>query len=239
MSAATRERVRSFALAFDFVILITGAVLLLPSAGSAAVAAGYAIAVALATWKGGWRGGATAMILSVIAVVVAFRTIGAPHAAAFVATSLVVCGAARLRELPREEEVDAVDIPIALAPVVKIAVKKPRRPRILLLEKRRGTADTIVHSVRQEGVEIEVVERWIDAVDELFRFNPDAFFLDCDVAEFDKIYRLLVEHAPKLPIFLTAKQNAVIPDVPHAGIASRPYDAATLLRIARDASRGQ
>lgn len=241
MSVATRERVRSVALAFDFVILVTGAVLLLPRAGSAVIALAYSAAVVLATWKGGWRGGASAMLLAIAAVVIAFHTIAAPDAAAFVATSLVVCGVARVRELPPRvvEESTSPAVAIPLAPVVKLTAKKLRRPRVLMLEKRRGTANTIVHLVRQQGVEIEVVERWIDAVDELFRFAPDAFFLDCEHLEFEKMYRLLSEHASKMPIILTAKQNASIPDVPHAESVFRPYDAATILRIARQVAPEQ
>lgn len=123
------------------------------------------------------------------------------------------------------------------------AVRKPastqkpaRKPRVLMLEKRRGTADTILPKLKQHGVEAEVVERWIDAVDELFRFRPDAFFLDVELPDFDKVYKAVTEHSPSLPIVLTSKQNGgALPAVCHAATSTRPYEAEAVVALVRRA----
>jgi DNA-binding response OmpR family regulator len=112
-----------------------------------------------------------------------------------------------------------------------------RRPRLLLLEKRRGTADTIVPRLRQRGIDIEVVERWIDAVDEIFRFRPDALFLDSELPDFDKVYKSVTEQSKNLPIFLTAKSSYGFtpPAVAYAALVLRPYDADALVQLAMEA----
>jgi DNA-binding response OmpR family regulator len=114
--------------------------------------------------------------------------------------------------------------------------RSDRKPRLLLLEKRRGTADTVIPKLRQKGIDVEVVERWIDAVDELFRFRPDAFLLDLELPDFDKVYKSVTESAPNLPIFLTGKPGG-LPAVRSAGFAARPYDADQLAQLARDVHR--
>ena len=111
-----------------------------------------------------------------------------------------------------------------------------RRPRLLLLERRRATADTIVPRMRQKGVEIEVVERWIDAVDELFRFRPDALLLDTELPDLDKIFKTITEQNPRLPVYVTGKSaQSFHGSIPHVGFITRPYDIEHLSTVARNA----
>ncbi|MBV9496689.1 MAG: response regulator [Acidobacteria bacterium] len=113
-----------------------------------------------------------------------------------------------------------------------------RKPRLLLLEKRRGTADTIVPKLRTKGVEVEVVERWIDAIDEMFRFRPDAIFLDSELPDFEKVYRSIHENNDSLPIYLTGKSSYgfVAPDfMRYVSFITRPYDTEAVLQIAHKA----
>jgi CheY-like chemotaxis protein len=118
-------------------------------------------------------------------------------------------------------------------------VRGDRQPRILMLEKRRGGADAVVPKLRQKRIEVEVVERWIDAVDEIFRFKPDALFLDTELPDFERVYQSIAEHNPKLPIFLTGKSTYGgyngPPGVQYAAFVPRPYDADHLTRTAIDA----
>jgi CheY-like chemotaxis protein len=113
--------------------------------------------------------------------------------------------------------------------------KATRKPRILLLEKRRGTAETIVPKLRHRGIEVQVVERWIDAVDEIFRFRPDAFFLDCELPDFDRVYKAVTEHSPNMPLLLTGRHPSVAPSVRHAQFITRPYDLDLIIRVSQEA----
>jgi CheY-like chemotaxis protein len=125
--------------------------------------------------------------------------------------------------------------PAAAAAAAPRKSKAPRKPRILLLEKRRGTAETIVPKLRHRNVDVQVVERWIDAVDELFRFRPDAFFLDCELPDFDRVYKAVTDHSPNMPLLLTGRHPSVAPPVRHAMFVTRPYDVEQVLRVAQDA----
>jgi CheY-like chemotaxis protein len=126
----------------------------------------------------------------------------------------------------------------AQAPRPPAPKSRERQPRVLLLEKRRGTAETTVPKIREKGIEVEVVERWIDAVDELFRFRPDLFLLDCDLPDFDKVYAAVAEHARNLPIILTTSgPNVALPAVRHAGTVIRPYDPDAIANLAQEAVR--
>lgn len=115
------------------------------------------------------------------------------------------------------------------------ATQRDRRPRILMLERRRGMADTVAPRLRELGVDVQIVERWIDAVDELFRFRPDGIFVDVDLADFSKVYKSISEQAPKLPIFLTSASHSGLPmNIGRAGSIIRPYNPEGIARIARD-----
>ncbi|HET7435769.1 MAG TPA: response regulator, partial [Thermoanaerobaculia bacterium] len=129
---------------------------------------------------------------------------------------------------------------VSTAPPPKRAAKPapPRKPRLLLLERRRATADTLVPKAKQRGIEIEVVERWIDAIDELFRFRPDAIFIDTELPDFATVYRMIVEQNAKLPIVLTGRSASsinVTPEVHFASFAVRPYDIEQITQIANHA----
>jgi CheY-like chemotaxis protein len=123
----------------------------------------------------------------------------------------------------------------AAAPPLAPKRKATRKPRILLLEKRRGTAETIVPKLRHRGIEVQVVERWIDAVDEIFRFRPDAFFLDCELPDFDRVYKAVSEHSPNMPLLLTGRNPSAVPSVRHAQFIMRPYDLDLVIRVAQEA----
>ncbi|HEV7921773.1 MAG TPA: response regulator [Thermoanaerobaculia bacterium] len=115
-----------------------------------------------------------------------------------------------------------------------------RKPRLLLLEKRRGTADTIVPKLRVKGVEVEVVERWIDAIDEMFRFRPDAIFIDSELPDFEKVYRSISENNENLPIYLTGRSSfgfVAPPSVKYVSFVSRPYETDIVAEIATKAMR--
>jgi len=110
-----------------------------------------------------------------------------------------------------------------------------RRPRLLLVERRRATAEAALPNLSQRGVEVEVVERWVDAVDELFRFKPDALFIDSEHPEVDLIRRTIVKQSPETPLIFTGS-TASAPFALHPfRWLSRPYDPAELERVARDA----
>jgi CheY-like chemotaxis protein len=129
---------------------------------------------------------------------------------------------------------NAAPIRRAAVPQPRPVVQGPRKPRILLHERHRGSADSVLPQLKARGIEVEVVERWIDAVDEIFRFRPDAIFLDTELPDFIGIYRSLVRHSPNLPIVLTV-QTGPLPNVPRAASAVRPYDPERLSHIARKA----
>lgn len=118
---------------------------------------------------------------------------------------------------------------------IAMQAQRSRNPRLLLLERRRGTADTILPRLRQKGVEATVVERWVDAVDEMLRVRPDAFLLDIEHPDFDKAYRTTTEKNANLPIVLTGRGPSAAPNVSFAAFASRPYDLDEVSRIAREA----
>ncbi|HEX6099238.1 MAG TPA: response regulator [Thermoanaerobaculia bacterium] len=113
---------------------------------------------------------------------------------------------------------------------------KVRRPRLVMLERRRGTADTILPKLRQRGIEATVVERWVDAVDELLRVKPDALLLDVEHPDFEKAHRTTMEKSANLPIVLTGRSTSAAPaNVAYASFATRPYDSEELMRIAEQA----
>jgi DNA-binding response OmpR family regulator len=137
---------------------------------------------------------------------------------------------------PRKEGAPRTDI--VSNSVVKKGPRGERPPRLLLLERRRGTADAVAPRLRQRGIEVEVVERWIDAVDEIFRFFPDVLFIDSEIADFERVYRSIADHHATLPIVLTGKSaSGFVPPsgVRYAELVSRPYDTDQLARIAREA----
>jgi CheY-like chemotaxis protein len=111
----------------------------------------------------------------------------------------------------------------------------PAKPRLLLIERRRATADTIAPKLKHRGVEIEVVERWVDAVDEIFRFKPHALFLDIEHPEFDRMHRTVSEKTTQLPIVLTGRAGSTPPAVKHAAFIGRPYDIEEVTRFAQQA----
>jgi len=104
-----------------------------------------------------------------------------------------------------------------------------RKPRVLFLESRRATADTAAPRLKQLGLEVVIVERLVDAVDELDRFRPDIVFLDTELPDFDKSYAAFAE----LPIVLTARNASSIPNLRRAGIAVRPYAVDEVVELAR------
>ncbi len=110
-----------------------------------------------------------------------------------------------------------------------------RKARILFIELRRATADTAAPRLRQLGIEIVIVERLVDAVDEIYRFRPDILFLDAGIHDFDKAYKTISGLARNLPIVLTSRNASSIPDVGRADIAVRPYDIDEVVELARAA----
>lgn len=106
-----------------------------------------------------------------------------------------------------------------------------RKPRVLFLESRRATADTAAPRLKQLGLEVVIVERLVDAVDELDRLEPDVVFLDTELPDFDKAYETFGE----LPIVLTARAASSIPNLRRAGIAVRPYAIDEVVDLARGA----
>ena len=126
--------------------------------------------------------------------------------------------------------------PVRRAPAATAPPPKTRKPRLLLLERRRGTADTILPKLKHRGIEVTVVERWVDAVDELLRLKPDAFFLDIEHPDFEKAYRLTTEKSSSLPIVLTGRgPSAAPPNVQFSAFAARPYDLDEVTRLAQQA----
>ena len=113
----------------------------------------------------------------------------------------------------------------------------PRKARLLLVERRRATADTAVPKLRQRGLEVVVVERWVDAVDEIFRVRPDAIVLDIEHPEFDKIHRTLTDKYGDLPIILSGRAAGAAPaSARRAAYVMRPYDVDELTALAEKAN---
>ena len=115
----------------------------------------------------------------------------------------------------------------------KAAPVTERKPRVLFLESRRATADTAAPRLRQLGIEIVIVERLVDAVDEIYRFRPDIIFLDAGLSDFEKAYKNISSLARNLPIVLTSRSASSIPDVSRADVVIRPYDIDEVIDLAR------
>jgi CheY-like chemotaxis protein len=110
----------------------------------------------------------------------------------------------------------------------------PTKPRLLFIERRRGTAESVIAKLRQRNIDVEVVERWVDAVDEIFRFRPSALLLDIEHPEFEKIHKTLSDKTSQLPLVLTGRSvAAVAPTVRYAAFVNRPYDSDDVARIAQ------
>ncbi|MCU1230032.1 MAG: Phosphate regulon transcriptional regulatory protein PhoB [Acidobacteria bacterium] len=104
-----------------------------------------------------------------------------------------------------------------------------RKPRVLFLESRRASADTAAPRLKQLGLEVVIVERLADAVDEVDRVRPDILFLDTELPDFEKAYQTFAE----LPIVLTARNASSIPNILRTGIAVRPYAIDDVVELAR------
>ena len=116
------------------------------------------------------------------------------------------------------------------------AAKKVRKPRLLMVERRRPTADTAVPRLRQRGIDVSVVERWVDAVDEMFRSRPDAIVLDVEHPEFEKIHRTVSDKNRDLPIILSGRSaGGTPPSARAAAVVARPSDVDELVRLAEKA----
>lgn len=118
------------------------------------------------------------------------------------------------------------------------AVRQERKPRLLLFERRRAAADTVAPKVKQGGVEVQIVERLVDAVDEIFRFKPDAVLIDSELPELTKSWKTMAEQRSNLPIFISGKSaDSFAPpeDVRYVSFVTRPYAAEELLQIAKEA----
>ncbi len=100
---------------------------------------------------------------------------------------------------------------------------RDRKARILFLESRRAIADTAAPRLKQLGIEVVIVERLVDAVDELYRFRPDVMLIDAELPDFEVAYKTIAGQAAYLPVVLTARSASSIPDIGRAGIAIRPY----------------
>ena len=112
------------------------------------------------------------------------------------------------------------------------------RPRLLLFERRRGTADTAIPKLRARGIDVEAVERIVDAADEIHRFRPDAIFIDSELPDFEKSYEMLLQQNAMLPYFVTGRSiDAFVPPatVRYVSFVVRPYDVDELSNIARGA----
>jgi CheY-like chemotaxis protein len=110
----------------------------------------------------------------------------------------------------------------------------PTKPRLLFIERRRGTAEAAMAKLRQRNVDVEVVERWVDAVDEIFRFRPSALLLDIEHPEFDKIHKTLSDKTSQLPLVLTGRSVAAVPEtVRFAAFINRPYDTDDIVKVAQ------
>ena len=129
--------------------------------------------------------------------------------------------------------------PTAPAPVRRstASIKPERKPRLLMVERRRATADNAAPKLKQRGIEVSVVERWVDAVDEIFRSRPDAIVIDAEHPEFDKIHRTITDKNNDLPIILSGRAAGAAPQgVRRAAFVVRPYDADELANLAQKAA---
>jgi CheY-like chemotaxis protein len=118
---------------------------------------------------------------------------------------------------------------VAESSATRRANTRDRKPRVLFLESRRSTADTAAPRLKQLGLEVVIVERLVDAVDELDRFRPDIVFLDTELPDFQNAYATFAE----LPVVLTARNASSIPNIRRAGIAVRPYAVDEVVELAR------
>lgn len=126
--------------------------------------------------------------------------------------------------------------PVRRSVAVTAKTAAVRKPRLLMIERRRATADTAAPRLRQRGIDVTVVERWVDAVDEIFRARPDAIVIDVEHAEFEKIHRSISDKYSDLPILLSGRYAASAPSgAAHAAFLARPYDVDELVRLAQDA----
>jgi CheY-like chemotaxis protein len=107
----------------------------------------------------------------------------------------------------------------------------PRKPRLLMIERRRATADTVAPRLRQRHVEVTVVERWVDAVDEIFRARPDAIVLDVEHPDYDKIQRTITDKYGEIAIIISGR---VAPNARGGASVMRPYDVDELVRLANN-----
>jgi DNA-binding response OmpR family regulator len=127
------------------------------------------------------------------------------------------------------------------APASKRAINRKTadtKPRILLVEKRRGAADSAAPKLRARGIDVEIVERLIDAADEIFRFRPHALFVDSELADFEKIYRALAQSQSNIPLFVTGRTASAFQppaNIRYADFLARPYDVDQLAEIAGNA----
>jgi len=122
---------------------------------------------------------------------------------------------------------------VAESSATRRANARDRKPRVLFLESRRSTADTAAPRLKQLGLEVVIVERLVDAVDELDRFRPDIVFLDTELPDFQTAYATFAE----LPIVLTARNASTIPNILRTGIAVRPYAIDEVVELARGAMK--
>jgi CheY-like chemotaxis protein len=122
---------------------------------------------------------------------------------------------------------------VAESSATRRANTRDRKARVLFLESRRSTADTAAPRLKQLGLEVVIVERLVDAVDELDRFRPDIVFLDTELPDFQTAYATFAE----LPIVLTARNASSIPNILRTGIAVRPYAIDEVVELARGAMK--
>jgi CheY-like chemotaxis protein len=121
----------------------------------------------------------------------------------------------------------------AAVPPVPRRPAEPRPPRLLFIERRRAMADTVVPGLRDRKIEAEVVERWIDAIDEMFRFRPDALLVDVEIPEYQRLLNSLTGPSSALPVFLTGRSRPPaeqVERIPNVAFLTRPYDVDELVR---------
>ena len=110
-----------------------------------------------------------------------------------------------------------------------------RQGRVLFLEARRANADTAAPRLKQLGVQTLIVERLVDALEEIDRFRPDIAFIDAELPDFERVYKMMIEQVKNLPLVLTARSASSIPMIRRSGIAVRPYDIDEIVQFARSA----
>lgn len=121
----------------------------------------------------------------------------------------------------------------APAPVARksSSPSQPKKPRLVMIERRRATADNVAPRLRQRGVEVTVVERWVDAVDEIFRARPDAIVLDVEHSDFEKIQRTISDKYSEIAIIVSGR---LAPNARAGASVMRPYDVDELVRLANN-----